>query len=629
MTPPIVRSLRIACVALLAISAPGPARAGAQATPPATAAAPSFDKTEVMIPMRDGIRLHTTIHVPKNVTGDLPIIFVRTPYGIQGADGVFAGSYSDLARERYIFAFQDIRGRYTSEGQFVMMRQMRNKSDPKAIDESTDTYDTIDWLLKNVPHNNGRVGMKGVSYPGWLTVVAMLDPHPALKAVSPQASPADMFLGDDFHHNGAFRLSYGFEYATMMESSKERDAFKFDEPDTYTWYLKLGSLAHVNEKYLHGTIPTWNDFSSHPDFDTFWQRQAVAPYVNRVTVPTLSVAGWWDQEDFYGPIKIYELLEKHDQKHLNYLVVGPWNHGGWSGASGQKLGPLDFGSETSKEFRKNIEAPWFAYWLKDKGKLDLAEATTFEAGSNTWRKFDSWPPRANAGTRRLYFQKSGQLSFDPPSERSATAFDAFVSDPANPVPYRPRPIAPTFVPPSSWSRWLVDDQRFLEGRSDVVNWKSAPLTQDMVIAGDVAAHLFASTTGTDADWIVKLIDVYPDSGETDPKLNGYQLMVANDVLRGRFRKSFEHPEAITPNHVDEYTVDLHTQDYRFRRGHKIMVQVQSTWFPLIDRNPQTFVPNIFAAPDSAFRAQTHHVMRSRDAASHVQISVVGARAPRP
>ncbi len=629
MTSVPVRSPRRSAIALVAAVAIMPAMASSQTPTPSPM--PAYDKHEVMIPMRDGVKLHTIIHVPPGVSGDLPIMFVRTPYGIAGSEGVFkpGTAYAELATEGYIFVFQDIRGRYTSEGQFVMMRQMRNKKDPKAIDESTDTYDSIDWMLKNIAHNNGRVGMKGVSYPGWLTVVAMLDPHPALKAVSPQASPADMFIGDDFHHNGAFRLSYGFEYATMMESSKERKAFEFDEPDVYTWYLKLGSLAHVNEKYLHGTIPTWNDFSTHAAYDAFWQKQAVSPYIDRVTVPTLSVAGWWDQEDFYGPIKIYELLEKFDKNHLNYLVVGPWNHGGWSGPSGQKLGPLDFGAPTSLDYRRTIEAPWFAYWLKDKGKLDLAEATVFEPGSNTWQKRDSWPMKTGVGARRLYFHDKGQLSFDPPRETSKTAFDSYVSDPANPVPYRARPILPSFVPPSTWSRWLMDDQRFLEGRPDVVNWKSTTLTEDVVIAGDIAAHIFAATTGSDADWVVKLIDVYPDSGETDAKLNGYQLMVANDVLRGRFRKSFEHPDSIVPNKVEEYTVDLHTQDYRFKKGHRIMVQVQSSWFPLIDRNPQTFVANIFAAKDSDFKAQTQHIMRSRDAASHVQISVVGARPPQP
>ncbi len=622
--PVVFRARRVAVAALVA--APFLSSSSQQPATEGTPPIPVFDKTETMVAMRDGVKLHTNIFVPRGFAGNLPIIMVRTPYGIEGGEAAFKGAYAELARDGYIFVHQDIRGRYKSEGQFVMLRQMRNKKDPKAIDESTDTYDTIDWLLKNVPHNNGRVGMMGVSYPGWLTVVAMLDPHPALKAVSPQASPADMFIGDDFHHNGAFRLSYGFEYAVMMETNKERAPFAFNDSDTYDWYLKLGSLAHVNEKYLHGTIPSWNDFANHPSYDSFWQKQAVAPYVDRVTVPTLNVAGWWDQEDFYGPVKIYELLEKHDTKNLNFLVVGPWNHGGWSGPSGRALGNLDFGAATSPEFRQSIEAPFFAYWLKGVGTLNLPEATTFEAGSNTWERRSSWPLKTNVTARRLYVQADHKLSFTAPADRSANAADSFVSDPANPVPYRPRPILPTYGQGSTWSRWLADDQRFLAGRPDVVNWQTAPLDNDVVIAGDITAHLFASTTGSDADWVVKLIDVYPDSGQTDPKLNGYQLMVANDVFRGRFRKSFEHPEAITPNRVDEYVVDLHTQDYKFRKGHRIMVEVQSSWFPLIDRNPQTYVPNIFEAKDSDFRAQTHRIFRSRDAATYVEVSVVNANA---
>jgi uncharacterized protein len=616
--------MRLFFGALCAVLSLAPRAAATQQTTEGTPPIPSFDKTEVMVAMRDGVKLHTNIFVPKGFAGNLPIIMVRTPYGIEGGERAFAGAYAELARDGYIFVFQDIRGRYKSDGQFVMLRQMRQMRDPKAIDEATDTYDSIEWLLKNVPRNNGRVGMMGVSYPGWLTVVAMLDPHPALKAVSPQASPADMFIGDDFHHNGAFRLSYGFEYAVMMETNKERSPFAFGDSDTYTWYLKLGSLAHVNEKYLHGNIPSWNDFATHASYDAFWQRQAVAPYVTHVTVPTLSVAGWWDQEDFYGPIKIYELLEKHDTKHLNYLVVGPWNHGGWSGASGKTLGPIDFGSATAPAFRQNIEAPWFAYWLKGIGKLSLPEATTFEAGSNTWERRDSWPlrPSADARPQRLYLQADHRLAFTPPRDAAATGFDAYVSDPANPVPYRKRPIKPTWESGSTWSRWLSDDQRFVQGRADVVSWQTAPLDSDVVIAGDVTAHLFASTTGSDADWVVKVIDVYPEPNDADPTLSGYEFMVANDVLRGRFRRGFEKPLAITPNHVDQYVVDLHTQDYKFKQGHRIMVQVQSSWFPLIDRNPQTFVPNIFEAKDSDFKAQTHRVFHSVDAASYVQVTVV-------
>ncbi|MDB4899058.1 MAG: hydrolase CocE/NonD family protein [Gemmatimonadetes bacterium] len=583
--------------------------------------APDYDRTDVQVPMRDGVRLHTIVYVPHGRTGALPIIFARTPYGIASAGRALRSSYAELAADGYAFAFQDIRGRFGSEGQFVMLRPMRDKHDAHAIDESTDTQDTIDWLLKTVPNNNGRVGMLGVSYPGWLTVMAMLDPHPALKAVSPQASPADMFIGDDFHHNGAFRLSYGFEYATTMETTKEMSAFAFDQADLYDWYLKLGSLAHVNERYLHGSIPSWNDFATHASYDAFWKRQAVGPYLDRVKVPTLSVAGFWDQEDFFGPVKIYETLEPHDTRKINYLVIGPWNHGGWSGASGQKLGDVDFGSATSLEYRRTILAPWFAHWLRDKGQLKLAEATTFESGGNRWTSFDSWPPKESV-SRRLYTRAGHGLSFDAPRDRAADGFDSYVSDPANPVPYRPRPIHPTFTAGSTWGRWLVDDQRFLDGRSDVLTWKTEPLTDDVVIAGQLTAHLFASTSGTDADWVVKLIDVYPEQGEANPKLDGYQLMVANDVMRGRFRRSLSTPQAIVPKAVNEYVIDLHTQDYRFRKGHRIAVQVQSSWFPLIDRNPQTFVPNIFEAKDTDFRAATQRIYRASSAATYVELPIL-------
>jgi putative CocE/NonD family hydrolase len=628
MTPFDRRTARIATALVVASLVVAPrSSVRAQATAPAAAAvrkpsAEDFDRSEVQIPMRDGARLHTLIFSPKGTSGNLPIIFTRTPYGIASAGRTLGSSYAELADEGYIFVYQDIRGRFGSDGQFVMLRPMRDKADPKAIDESSDTYDTIEWLLRNVAHNNGRVGMLGVSYPGWLTVMAMLDPHPALKAVSPQASPADMFLGDDFHHNGAFRLSYGFEYAAAMESGKEINPFKFDAPDLYDWYLQLGSLAHVNERYLKGKVPTWNDYASHPNYDAFWRRQGVAKFLDRVRVPTLNVAGWWDQEDFYGPIKIYETLEPHDAQHRNYLVVGPWNHGGWSGASGRKLGDVDFGSETALEYRKNILAPWFAYWLKDKGTLTLAEATTFESGTNRWMSYDSWPPKKNVSPRRFYTGASGRLSTEPPNTASAQAFDAYVSDPANPVPYRQRPILPTFSGGGSWGRWLVDDQRFLKGRADVATWETPPLDADVVIAGAIKAHLLAATSGSDADWVVKLIDVYPDSNPVDPKLSGHALMVANDVLRARFRNSFEHPDSIVPNKVEPYVVDLHTQNYRFLKGHRIQMQVQSSWFPLIDRNPQTWVPNIFEAKDSDFKPATQRIYRSREAATYIELPVV-------
>jgi len=582
-----------------------------------------FQKIEVMIPMRDGVRLHTEVYVPKGFDGRLPFLFTRTPYGLghddKGLHLFLSSSYKELVSEGFIFVFQDIRGRYGSEGQFVMLRAPRNKSDPKAIDEGTDTYDTIEWLLKNVPNHNGRVGVLGISYGGWLTVMAMLDPHPALKAVSEQASPADMYLGDDFHHNGAFRLSYGFEYVARMETSKINFSFDFDRYDTFEWYLNLGPLANANKSYFHDRLPTWNAFVDHPDYDRYWQKQAVTPYLQGATVPNLNVAGWWDQEDFYGPLKIYETLEKKDARHLNYLAAGPWNHGGWAGGDGRTLGSINFESDTARYFREKIQTPWFAYWLKDKGSLPLTEAITFQTGANRWESYDQWPPRG-AEKRQVYFHRNGALSFDPPLQTGELEFDSYVSDPAHPVPYRHRPIEPTYPGPG-WPAWLVEDQRFVHQRPDVLSWQSEPLKEDLVVAGDIVAHLFASTSGTDSDWIVKLIDVYPENYPKDPKMGGYQLMIANEVFRARFRTSFEKPHPLIPDEVTEYLIDLHDNNHSFLKGHRMMVQVQSSWFPLIDRNPQKFVPNIFKATEQDFQKATQRVYRSAKFPSHLELPV--------
>jgi putative CocE/NonD family hydrolase len=578
-----------------------------------------YDKTENMVPMRDGVRLHTLVYRPAKQKEPLPIILLRTPYGVDGGAPRALSEYlKDMADEGYLFAFQDIRGRYKSEGSFVMNRPPRNAGDSKAIDEGTDAFDTIDWLLKNVKENNGRVGMLGISYPGWLTVMALLEPHPALKAASPQAPPADMFLGDDFHHNGAFRLSYGFEYAAMMETSNVNTPFKFDRRDTFEWYLQLGPLANANVRHLKGKIPTWNDFVAHPRYDGFWRRQAVAPLLGRPSVPTLNVGGWWDQEDFYGPLKVYESFEKADPDGRNFLVLGPWNHGGWSRGDGDRLGPLDFGSATGKHFRAKIQAPWFAAHLKDRRSVSFPEATTFRTGSNRWQSYDRWPPKDTA-PKRLYARASGRLAFEPPpADENDPGFDTYLSDPEHPVPYRPRPVTPTYPGPE-WPLWLVQDQRFVHLRPDVLSYETEPLGEDVTLVGSSVAHLFASTSGSDSDWIVKLIDVYP---EEDPKMAGYQLMIANDVFRGRFRKSFENPEPIEPGRVEEYTIDLHWNDHCFKRGHKIMVQVQSTWFPLIDRNPQTFVPNIFQAEARDFLAATQRIFRSPGHATHIEMSIL-------
>jgi putative CocE/NonD family hydrolase len=599
--------------------------AGARFAPTgqAPAAAPEFTATQVMIPMRDGVKLNTVIFTPKKAVPPLPFLLMRTPYGVpESPRPLMSEPYKELVAEGYIFVFQDIRGRYKSEGTFVMQRPPRDRRDPRAIDESTDAYDTVAWLLQNVPGHNGRVGLMGISYGGWLTAMAMLDPHPAVKAVSPQASPADMYLGDDFHHNGAFRLSYGFEYATRMETTKEQTSFQFDRYDTYEWYLRLGPLAAVNEKYLLGKIPTWNDYVAHPNYDAFWQKQAMASYLTRVTVPALHVAGWWDQEDFYGPQKIYETLEPLDRDKISFFVAGPWFHGGWMRSDGSSLGRIKFGANTSKYFREKIQAPFFAHFLKDKGRWDVTEAVTFETGANAWQVYDEWPPRNLTEDRGLYFREDGGLSFEAPSAGDERAFDSYVSDPAHPVPYRPRPVEATYDPRGSgWRTWLVGDQRFVHLRPDVLSWETGALTEDVTVTGRITARLFASTTGTDSDWVVKLIDVYPEDYPAEPTMGGYQLMVANEVFRGRFRKSFEKPEALVPGRVTDFTIDLHTADHRFLKGHKIMVQVQSTWFPLIDRNPQTYVENIFLAKASDYRPATQRVFRSKAHPSHLVLPV--------
>jgi uncharacterized protein len=598
----------------------------AQQTPQLPDLSALFDKTDVMIPMRDGVKLHTEIYAPKNATEKLPLFITRTPYGLGEDDHGYSRLlflYREMFADGYIFVVQDIRGRFSSEGAFVMTRPPRDRSKPGSIDEGTDTYDTIDWLVKNVPNNNGRAGEAGISYGGWLTAMALLEPHPALKAVSEQASPADMFLGDDFHHNGAFRLSYGFEYAALLESGKTNFQFQFDKYDTFDWYLGLGPLSNANNLYFHKTLPTWNDFVAHPNYDDFWQKQAFPRYFKNftLTVPNLNVAGWWDQEDFYGPVTIYELLEPQDAKHNNYLAVGPWNHGGWARSAGTKLGEIDFGSDTSRYFRENIQAPWFAYWLKDKGTLPVKEAVTFETGSNKWKSWDAWPPRDGVTQRKLYFRADGKLSFDAPSE-AAESFDGYISDPANPVPYRHRPIEETYSEGSRWYTWLVEDQRFVEHRPDTLSWETEPLADDVTLAGDIVAHLFASTTGTDSDWVVKLIDVYPEKYEPEHKMGGFELMIADEVLRGRFRNSFEKPEPMVAGQVTPVTIGLHTNNHVFLKGHRIMVQAQSTWFPIIDRNPQKYVPNIFEAQASDYQKATQKIYRSQRHPSNVEISVV-------
>lgn len=608
------------------------AGASAQEEPSSREPQKLFERKEALIPMRDGVKLYTEIYTPRDAREPLPMLMLRTPYGISAGPHAYSRLLKGdqhLYSDGYIFVFQDIRGRYGSGGSFEMNRPVHDPKDPNGTDESTDTYDTIEWLVKNIPNNNGRVGIRGVSYDGFLAAMAMVNPHPALKAVSEQACMGDAWMGDDFFHNGAFRLSYGFEYAALMETTGENFTFQFDEFDLYDWYLRLGPLTNVNNVYFHGKLPTWNNFVAHPSYDDFWKVHAVESALKETTVPNLNVAGWWDQEDFYGPMRTYENLEKSDTKHLNYLVVGPWNHGGWGSGPGNTLGQIEFWSNTAEYFRKRVEAPWFAYWLHDRGSLPLKEALLFQTGSDTWTNFDAWPP-AEAQKRNLYFDEGGKLSFETPENRGAEAFDSYVSDPAHPAPYRHRPVDMTYPEdhPGGWYTWLVEDQRFVENRPDVLTWQTDDLKEDVTLAGQVTAKLFASTTGTDSDWVVKLIDVYPQKVESDWKLSGFELMIADEIFRGRYHKSYEKPEAIVAGEITPFTINLHTADHVFKKGHRMMVQVQSTWFPLYDRNPQKFVPNIFEAKNSDYQKATQKIYRSKEYPSSVEISVVPERAGR-
>jgi putative CocE/NonD family hydrolase len=568
-----------------------------------------YSRQEVMIPMRDGVKLHAIVLRPADAHEALPFVMQRTPYGVDGSDSDSINrQYTELAQSGYIFVMEDIRGRYESQGQFVMMRPIAAHHDPKSadpsgIDESTDTYDTVAWLIKNVPDNNGRVGVVGVSYPGFLAAEAGIDPNPAVKAISPQAPMTDVWIGDDFFHNGAFRQTYGYDYVLGMESSKEATFSKLDE-DAYTYFLNAGSFAAAGEKPGVDNLPTGRAFLEHPSYDEFWRSRAVQPHLTHVWVPTLEVGGWWDQEDMWGPQAEYAALQPHDTGHDVFMVLGPWNHGEWV-ATTRHLGVVDFGAATGDEFREQIEAPFFAHYLKDQPGFDLQDTASFQTGANRWMRYKEWPPKEGIVQRSLYLGRDGALSFQSPSQEGGST--SYVSDPASPVNYRKRPVEATYAPTGShWRTWMVEDQRPYDGRKDVATWSTPVLEHDVTITGDVIADLFASTSGTDSDWIVKLIDVYPEDASLGD-MSGYQLMIGGEIFRGRYRESYEHPQAIPANRAEEYKFSLHGADHVFLKGHRIMVQVQSSWFPLYDRNPQTFVPNIMTAAPSDFKAAEQRI----------------------
>jgi uncharacterized protein len=559
-----------------------------------------YNKQEVMIPMRDGIKLYTVVFTPKDTQGAFPFLIQRTPYGASVPEDyniLNNGYVANMAKEGYIFVVQDIRGKHKSEGKMEIHQPVIHLKQKGAIDESTDTYDAIDWLIKNIPNNNGKAGILGISYPGWLALAGSIDPHPALKAASEQACMGDLFLGDDFHHNGAFRLSYGMEYSYEVEYDPTTDSdFPFPKFDLYDWYLKLGSLKNVNEKYFHNKIPTWNHFVTHPNYDAFWQQNSPLSYVPYPEVPMLHVGGYFDQEDINGPQLMYAHMEKKDSFHRNYIVLGPWNHGGWGRVTGNTLGRISFEKKTGEDFRE-LQKKWFDYWLKGIGNGKFDEATCFQTGTNVWKTYNTWPPR-EANHQKLFVGPNNKASFTPAT--NLTAYTSYISDPSHPVPYRSLPIEQTYGPGSRWRTWQVEDQRFVFTRPDVVSFITDSLTENLTVTGKLMAHLFASTSGTDADWIVKLIDVYPDKDPKDFLMSQYQLPVAMEVFRGRFRKSFSNPSSLVPNKAEEFIIDLHDINHSFLKGHKLMVQIQSTWFPVIDRNPQKFVPNIFEAKESDF-----------------------------
>ncbi len=605
-----------------------------QAAPAQESTEAIFNYQEVMIPVRDGVHLQTVILTPVNATGPLPILFRRTPYGVPSKAPVeMPASMKELAADGYIFVIQNLRGRFKSEGVFKLSSQV-NLNDPKDTNETTDAYDSIEWLVKNVPNNTGKVGMYGVSYDGLTTALTLLHPHPALKAISEQASPVDQWMNDDDHRYGALRESYDFEYAVLEQADKNKNTnFEFDTYDTFEWYLNLGPLSNINDKYLHGSIPYWNSTIDHPDYDDFWKKEAWVRQLHASTVPNLNVAGFWDQEDPWGPWQIYRHAAEHDPDHTNFIVAGPWFHGQWQTPKADMIGLIPFGGHnTSLEFRENYEVPFFAYYLHGKGAKPTWQASTFQTGSNTWKTYPVYPPKESTPTN-LYLHADGTLSFTAPTGNDK--FRQYVSDPANPVPYRTRPISPTY-PAGDWRRWEVADQRFVDNRPDVLTYTSAPLDHDVTITGQLAAKLYASTSGTDSDFIVKLIDVYPQDAQKnawDPEkgpepgqyvqsLNGYELPIAMEVRRGRYLQSFETPRALVAGKAIEWDIPLRDHDHVFLKGHRIMVQVQSTWFPLIDRNPQKFVPSIYKAVASDYVPATQRVYGSASMPSHIVLPVV-------
>jgi putative CocE/NonD family hydrolase len=587
----------------------------------------TFDKKEVYITMRDGIKLFTSIYTPKKPSDDLPILLWRTPYNIEPREDGYTGRLSSMMHfldEGYIIVYQDNRGRFMSEGEFVDVRPFIPNKKGKEIDENSDTYDTIEWLINNIDNNNGNVGILGISYPGFYSTMALPEAHPALKAASPQAPVTDWFIGDDWHHNGAFLLMDAFSFYSSVgrprpEPTREWPSnFDLKNSDNYDFYKDIGPIKNVQRKYFGDSIQFWSDLMTHPNYDEFWKERNILQHLTDVKPAVLVVGGWFDAEDLYGPLRTYEAIETlNKDKNENRLVMGPWFHGQWSGNNAEKLGNIHFESNTAAYF-KDIELQFFNYYLKNKGEMKLPEASIFITGSNEWKAFDSWPP-SNVEKKDLYLDCNEQLSFS--MSTTEECYDEYVVDPNRPVPYTED------VHLGRTREYLTDDQRFASRRPDVMVYQTEILQEDITVVGPLNVSFFVSTTGTDADYVVKMIDVFPDEVNDYPEndknvpMGGYQMLVRGEVLRGKFRNSFEKPEPFVPNKVTEVSFEIPDTAHKFKKGHRIMIQVQNSWFPLVDINPQTFV-NIYKAEQKDFIKATHRIYHDKQRPSKISFSIL-------
>ncbi len=587
-----------------------------------------YEKQEVYITMRDGVKLFTSIYTPKNISVNHPILLNRTPYNIEPGGALnfnfFMQLYSRYVEDEYIMVYQDVRGKYMSEGVYEDIRPVIPvKNNNKDIDETTDTWDTVDWLVKNVKNNNGNVGIFGISYPGFYSTMGIIDAHPAVKAVSPQAPVTAWFIGDDFHHNGAFFLQdcFNFYYSNGQPHRKTtrvgHPSFRYPVPDNYEFFLSLGAVKNIAPKYLGDSIKFWNDAFSHPDYDDFWKARDPRQYLKNVTPAVMTVGGWFDAEDLYGALNTYEAIEKQNPAETgNFLVMGPWSHGQWAFGEAKNLGNIYWGLDANKKYVLQEET-FFNHYLKGANNTAIPEALIFVTGSNEWKEFPSWPPK-NIVEKNLYFNSGEAASFQAPVTK--TSFDEYVSDPSNPVPYTED------VHTNRTEAYMTDDQRFASRRPDVMVYQTDILSEDLTLTGPINADLFVTTTGTDADFVVKLIDVFPPdtkAGDPDLKypLGGYQMLVRGEVFRGKYRKSFEKPEPFVPGQITEVKYEIPDVAHTFKKGHRIMVQVQNSWFPLVDRNPQKFV-NIYKCSDSDFQKATQRIYHDSKNPSHIKVNIL-------